>query len=152
MSRYTNLKSKGTKGLAWLSFGFAVIGGAFAAETFIGDAIETVLQWLPWEWVAVLLLVVAILGTVIDAFIDGIPNYFAVTAAILAPSIATAVDGKLGESVSSWANSAQGWVNEALTEWTGTQSAIGLSLACIVASLLMARRVMEKSSGSVLEA
>lgn len=147
-----SLRQKGVKTLAWLSFGLAFLGGAFGAETFVGDAIETVLEALPWAWLPVLLLIVAVVGTLIDSFIDGTPNWFAVGSALAAPSIATSVDGKFGDTISAWANSAQAWVNDLLTEWTGEQSAVGLTLACGVASLLMARRVIKKSSGSTAEA
>ncbi|WP_030487254.1 hypothetical protein [Micromonospora chokoriensis] len=147
-----SLRQKGVKTLAWLSFGIAFLGGAFGAETFVGDVIETVLEALPWSWLPILLLIVAVVGSLIDAFIDGTPNWFAVISAIVAPSIATAVDGKFGDTISSWADSSQVWVNEALTEWTGEQSAVGLTLACIVASLLMARRVIKKSSSATAEA
>ncbi|MET9301799.1 hypothetical protein ABZX66_20995 [Micromonospora aurantiaca] len=147
-----NIRQKGVKILAWLSFGIAFLGGAFGAETFVGDVIETVLEALPWKWLPVLLLIVAFVGSLIDAFIDGIPNWFAVISAIVGPSIATAVDGRFGDTISGWADSAQEWVNAALTEWTGEQSAVGLTLACIVASLLMARRVIKKSSSSTAEA
>ncbi|MDM4721173.1 hypothetical protein QTQ03_28045 [Micromonospora sp. WMMA1363] len=149
MAKHVNIRSirqKGVKTLAWLSFGLAFVGGAFGAETFVGDGIEWVLEALPWAWLPVLLLIVAVVGTLIDSFVDGVPNWFAVGSALLAPSIATAVDGKFGDTISAWADGAQGWVNGLLTEWTGEQSAVGLTLACAVASLLMARRVIRKSS------
>lgn len=146
-SKIRAAQSKGVFVLSWITFLIALVGGAFVAEIFVGDFIQTILEALPWAWLPPVLLIVLVLGTAVDLFLDLTPNQMAVTSALLAPAVATAVDGKLGDKVSEWSEAAQGWVNGALVEWTGETSAVGLAVACIVATFLMSRRVIRKSAG-----
>ncbi|MEO3930933.1 hypothetical protein ABGB07_44890 [Micromonosporaceae bacterium B7E4] len=141
-------RQKGTTALAWASFGVAIVGGTFAAGMWIGEVIRTLLDALPWPWVPALLLLIAVVGVGIDLFVDGAPNQVAIYGGILTPSIATAADGKLGNSISDWTADLVNWLNGSLVEWLGTGSAVGLALACIICSLLMARRVVRKSAGA----
>jgi hypothetical protein len=137
------IQDKGVRVLAWSSFGFAVAGGTFASGTFAGDAVRTVFDILPWEWVPVAGLVVAAGATAVDLFMDMIPNRPALYSAIAIPSLATAAPGKLGDTLAGGATSAMDWVNDGLAEWLGTQSAAGLSITCVAASLILARRVVK---------
>lgn len=140
-------RQKGVTGLAWASMIIATVGGTFAAGMWIGDVIRTILDASPWSWVPDVLLLVAVVGIGIDMLLDGVPNQVAIAGGILTPSIASAAFGKLGAIVTEWTRSLVGWLDAALVEWLGTQSSVGLALACIVCALLMARRVVRKSAG-----
>lgn len=141
-------RRKGMTALAWASFGVAIVGGNLAAGMWLGTGIETVLEALPWEWLPSLLLLVGVVAVAIDLFIDGTPNQVAIAAAILIPSVATAAKGKLGDKIGEWTGALTDWISNSLVEWVGTNSAVGLAIACIVCSILMARRVIKKSGKS----
>lgn len=151
------VRERGTTVLAWLSFLIAFTGGAYASAMFLGSIVRTLIGWVPNSigpvtdigvWLPGLLLLAAVIGTGIDIFLDGVPNQFAVYSAIAAPTLASAVGGKLGDNVTKWAHTMQGHVGSGVVEWTGTASTVGLAILCIAASLLMAKRVIKKSAGS----
>ncbi|MEU6204609.1 hypothetical protein ABZ814_13590 [Micromonospora musae] len=146
------LQQKGVRTLAWLSLGIATIGGTAAAGTFIGDWTDAVFGWIPWEWLAPLVLAILFITTAIDLLIDLTPNKAAIYSVIAMPSVASAAPGKFGDTLGGWFDGLMGWVNATLVQWLGTDSAVGLAIACIVAAVLMARRVIKKSSGSTAEA
>lgn len=141
-------KDKGMKGLAWASFIIAIVGGALIAEMFIGNWIEFLLELSPWDWVAPILLLAAVITVVIDLAIDWVPNYAALIAAMVMPTVATSADGKLGDQIEAGAEAVLGWINSTMIEWLGTTSTTGLALACIIGSLLMARRVISKQAAA----
>lgn len=146
------LQQKGVRTLAWLSLGIATIGGTAAAGTFIGDWTDAVFDWIPWEWLAPLVLAILFITTVIDLLIDLLPNKAAIYSVIAMPSVAASAPGKFGDTLGGWFDALMGWVNDTLVQWLGTDSAVGLAIACIVAAVLMARRVIKKSSGTTAEA
>lgn len=137
-------KEKGIKALAWISFTLAAVGGAAIAGTFLGGFVAGLLGFFP-DWVGIVVLAGAFVAMAIDLFVDGIPNQVALYTAIALPSVARAVPGKLGDTVTSLSRQLLANVNSALGEWLGTSSAIGLAIVSIVVSLLMARRVIAKS-------
>lgn len=141
------IQSKGVRTLAWFSLGIAAVGGTAAAGTFVGDWIAAVFDWLPWAWVPVLALIILVVTTAIDLLVDMTPNQAAIYSVIAIPSIAGAAPGKFGDTVGGWFDALMGWVNDGLVQWLGTDSAVGLAIACIVGALLMARRVIKKSAG-----
>lgn len=136
-------KEKGIKALAWISFVLAAVGGAATAGTFLGDWVSGLLGFFP-DWLGILVLTGAFVAMVIDLFVDGIPNQIALYTAIALPSVARSVPGKLGDTVTDLSRQLLDSVNNALGEWLGTSSAIGMALVSIVVSLLMARRVIAK--------
>lgn len=144
-------KVTGAQALAWSSFGFAVLGGTAASGTFVGDTVRTILDALPWGWVPVAGLVGLVGMTAVDLFMDAIPNRPALYSAIVIPSVATAAPGRLGDVLTNGANSAMDWVDGALAEWLGTQSSAGITVTCVAASLILARRVVKsgKTKNSV---
>ncbi|MFE9955818.1 hypothetical protein [Micromonospora sp. NPDC005299] len=141
------IQQKGVKTLAWFSLGIAAVGGTAAAGTFLGDWIEKAADKLPWHWVPVLVLLILAVTTAIDLLVDMTPNNAAVYSVIAMPSVAGAAPGKLGDTIGGWFDGLMGWVNDGLVQWLGTDSAVGLAIACIVGALLMARRVIKKSAG-----
>lgn len=141
------IQQKGVKTLAWLSLGIAAVGGTAAAGTFVGDWIDNLFGLLPWHWVPVLVLLGLALTTAIDLLIDGTPNQAAIYSVIFLPSVAAAAPGELGNTIGGWFDALMGWVNDGLVQWLGTDSAVGLSIACIGGAVLMARRVIRKSAG-----
>lgn len=145
------VRDRGIQGLAWSSFGFAVVGGTAGAGTFVGDTIRTVLDVLPWQWVPVAGMIGLAGATAVDLFMDGTPNRPALYSVIALPSVATAAPGRLGDTLTGGANTAMDWVDESLTAWLGTQSSAGIAITCVVASLILARRVVKspgKTSGA----
>lgn len=137
-------KERGIKALAWISFVLAASGGAAVAGTFLGDWISGLLGFFP-DWLGILVLVGGFVAMAIDLFVDGIPNQIALYTAMTLPSIARAVPGKLGATVTDLSHQLLASVNNALGEWLGTSSAIGMAMVCVTVSLLMARRVIAKS-------
>lgn len=137
------IQDKGIKVLAWSSFGFAVVGGAAASGTFLGDAVRTTLDVLPWQWVPAAGLIVAAGATAVDLFMDLIPNRPALYSAIVIPSVATATPGRLGDSLTDGATGAMDWVDASLAEWVGTHSSAGIAVTCVAASLILARRTVK---------
>lgn len=138
------VKQKGVKVLAWVSFGVAVVGGTLATQTFLGRAVQTILGALPWNWMPPVLLAVAFVAAAIDIFIDGEPNQAAIWAALLLPTVAASVPGRLGSWVSTWCGRLLGAIDGWLHAWI-TDSSTGLALACIGIALVMARRVVRKN-------
>jgi hypothetical protein len=136
-------KEKGIKVLAWISFGAAVVGGAAIASTFVGDLIVSVVGFFP-GWVAIAALLAGAVAMAVDLFVDSEPNRVALYTAMALPSVARAVPGALSNTVTNLSNQALSHVNAALGVWLGTSSAIGVALACVVVSLLVARRVIAK--------
>lgn len=134
---------KGILALAWISFVLAVGGGAAAAATFIGGMVAGFIGFFP-GWVASLVLFVGFVAMVIDLLIDGIPNKLAIGMAIALPSVARAVPGKLGQTVTGLSNQLLNAINQLLGEWLGTTSALAVAASAIIAALLVARRVIVK--------
>ncbi len=136
-------KEKGIKALAWISYGLAVIGGAALAATFVGGMVANVVGFFP-AWVAIVLFAAGFAAMAVDLFVDGIPNQVALYTAIALPSLARSVPGKLSGTVTDMSRQALAQVNDGLGAWLGTSSALGVALASVVVSLLMARRVVAK--------
>jgi hypothetical protein len=141
------VQQKGIKGLAWCSFVIAVVGGTLGAETFLGRIVQGFLQLWPWKWIPPVLLAGAIVALAVDIFIDLLPNSAAIWSALLLPSIAASVSGKLGDKVSEGCRWLLDQIDGWLQEWI-TDSSTGLAIACIAAALIMARRVMKKSKAA----
>jgi hypothetical protein len=136
-------KEKGIKILAWISFGLAVIGGAALSATFVGGIVANVMGILP-GWVSIVLFAAGFVAMAVDLFVDGIPNQVALYTAIVLPSLARSVPGRLSGTVTDLSRQALAQTNDALGVWLGTSSALGLAAAAVVVSLLMARRVVQK--------
>lgn len=140
------IRGRGVTILAWVSMGFAVGGGTALASTFAGGAIARVVGIFP-DWVAATMFGLGVLGLLLDLANDGIPNQLAIWMGILLPSIARAVPGRLGVTVTDVSREILGYVNQFVAEWVGTSSAIGVAATAVGISLLVARRVVRKSAG-----
>lgn len=139
------LRSRGITALAWASLAIAVAGGALAAGTWIGEAIGTLVGLFPWPWFPPVLVLAGTVAVAIDLLIDLVPNQVAIGCALLIPSVAAAAPGKLGASITDMARSLLGVIDDSLVDWVGTDSSVGLTLACVVGAILMSRRVVKKS-------
>lgn len=137
------IRAKSVKVLAWVSLAFALIGGTFAAGTPVGDFVRTILGWIPWWWVPAVILLGLAAWTLVDLLLDGEPNHPAVWTAIISPSVATAAAGRLGSSITGALRELLRQVDGPMSEWVGTGSSIGLTAACIVVALVLARRVVQ---------
>jgi hypothetical protein len=138
-------KEKGIKALAWISYGLAVISGAALVTTFLGGWITGFVGLFP-GWVAAIATAALVVGMGIDLFIDGIPNQVALYSAMLIPSLARAVPGKLGDTVGNLSAQLRDSVNGSLSTWLGVSSSLGVAIGCAVIALLMARRVIQKGA------
>jgi hypothetical protein len=141
------VQQKGIKGLAWASFVIAVVGGTLAPQMFLGKLIQGFLGLWPWPWIPPVLLAATIVAVGIDIFIDLTPNQAAIWSALTMPTIAASVKGKLGDTVSGWCQALLDEIDGWLHTWI-TDSSTGLAIACIAASLIMARRVVKKSKAA----
>lgn len=137
-------REKGIKLLAWTSLGIAYIGGAAITGTWLGRAIANIVGVFP-GWVGIVVVIAAAIATAIDLFVDGTPNYPALYTVIVVPSIASSIPGRLGETIQDLSVATITQINADLESWLGTSSALGLGIACVVAALLMARRVITKT-------
>lgn len=136
-------REKGIQALAWISYGLAVAGGAAIAGTFLGGWISGLIGFLP-GWVATVAFVAGFIAMAVDLFVDGIPNRLAIWMGILLPSIARAVPGKLSDTVTHLSGALLSQINASLGVWLGVSSSLGMAAAAVVASLLVARRVVTK--------
>lgn len=141
------VQQKGLKALAWVSFGVAVAGGTLATETFIGKVVQFFLGLWPWKWIPPVLLAAGVVTLIVDIFIDLLPNQAAIWSALLLPSVAASVSGKLGDEVSHLCQLLLDQIDGWLHAWI-TDSSTGLAVACIAAALIMARRVVKKSKAA----
>lgn len=137
------VRGKGVTGLAWVSFGFAVIGGAALMSSGPGRLFAGFVGLFP-DWVASLALLAGVITLVIDLGMDGTPNRAAIWCAILMPSTALAVNGKLGANVRELADRITAVAVARLGEWIGQGSTWVVAAAGITAALLIARRVVRK--------
>lgn len=133
--------------LAWISQVLAFLGGAFAVATFLGDALDTALGWIPWEWVPAALLFGITLGVLLDLLWDALPERIALWGAFAAPSVAAAVPGKFGETVQGWGDDLKGALEDGFVDWFGDQPAIGLTVICLIGVVLGAKYALPKQSG-----
>lgn len=139
------INGRGVLILAWISFAFAVAGGAALAGTFVGGIVSGVVRFFP-GWVSVVAFGLGVVGLVIDLANDGIPNRLAIWMGILLPSFARAVPGKLSGVVTQFSHQLLGYINQSMGEWVGTTSTIGVAVAAVGISLLVARRVVNKGA------
>jgi hypothetical protein len=148
-----NVQEKGTTVLAWLSFFFAVLGGTAGAGMFLGTAVRFslgLLGELPWAWTSAIpavLLVGLAIAVFIDLLLDLEPNQTAVYSAIFIPSVASAAPGGFGDRITRWTNDLMGWAGGHLSAELGSGAPTVVAMGCIVAALVMARRVIKKSAG-----
>lgn len=111
---------KAKKGLAWLAFALAVVGGVTATASWVGAIVAGVVAVF-WWWVPLALMVVVGLLVIGDLIGDGIPNRRAIYGVILWPSLVLSVEGKLGRALQSWLTaindhldrSVGGWITDA---------------------------------------
>lgn len=139
--------------LGWMSFGLAIVGGTFAASTWIGDTVGFILGIVPWDYLPHALLAVGFVVTFLDLVGDMTPNQGAVSSAILAPIIAVIVNNgphpaKLADRVEGWSTALQGKVGGQLAAWIGDIGASGLGIICILIATVTAKRVLAKQSAA----
>lgn len=134
--------------MAWISFGSAVLAGALAPGMWIGTVVDAVLGISPWAWLPLVVLLAVVTLMVRDFLMDGEPNRMAVAGAILAPSMAVGATGELstrvGEASQTALSACYGW----LAAWSGTTSATGLTMACLVVAVLLAQRTVRKGKAA----
>jgi len=147
MISMVRVRQRGDMILAWISFGLAVVGGALAASTGVGEFVHTVLHGLPWHWLPGVGLAAAFVTIAIDLFRDGDPNQAAVAAAILLPSVAAATGGSLGRWVIHSSAALAHWTLPHMQAWVGTSSSVGLALGAIAIASVVSSRVVKRSRG-----
>jgi len=144
-------RQKGIKALAWISLLFAVLGGTAGAGMFLGQAVRGIFEvFTDTSWgksIPVVLLVGLSIGLAVDLIVDMTPNQMAIWSAILIPSIASAAPGGFGGRITDWTTTLMSWFGDSLSDELGSGAPSVVALSCIVASLVMARRVITKSAG-----
>lgn len=136
---------KGARPLAWVSFGAALVGGSALAATFVGSWISGIVGLFP-DWIASALFGVGLIAMGIDLAIDRVPNRLAIWMAILLPSIARAVNGKLGAAVRDVAGQVSSSANAQIGAWLGNSSVVAIAAFGIAIALLVAKRVVRKGA------
>lgn len=131
--------------LAWVSFLFALTGGALLPGTPVGEDIADFIQSVTWTWLPTAVFCVAIAGTVIDIGRDLIPDRIAVYSAALAPTFAGAIDGKLAGHVEALGRWAAGGIGDPLKEWTGLVEPAHVAIVALALAWAVARRVVKDS-------
>ncbi|MFI6228652.1 hypothetical protein ACIBCR_15225 [Micromonospora echinospora] len=144
------IRPKGIKALAWTSFAAALVGGPLVAGMFVGDAIDTVLEAIPWGWIPPAVLFLLAVMFIRDLVIDWEPNRQAIWSLLLAPSVARATPGKLGDRIDEWTGAALDLVASPLRDWLGTGSPIALAVAVGGAALLLAQRSIKAGGQSAM--
>lgn len=137
------LRGRGTLILAWISWVVAVAGGAAIAVTFIGGLVAGAIGILP-SWIAIVAFTLGVVGMILDLVVDGVPNRLAIWMAILLPSVARSVPGKLGASVTHASGQIFSSMNHSLGAWVGTTSTLAVAASLVGIALLVARRVVAK--------
>ncbi|TBL44226.1 hypothetical protein EYA84_01940 [Verrucosispora sp. SN26_14.1] len=140
MRFFATARSKGVKVLAWTSMGTALVGGPLVAGMFLGDAIDTVLEAIPWGWIPPVVLGVLVVLLLRDMLLDWEPNRMAIWSLLLIPSVARATPGRLGDRIDEWTGAALELVAEPLRVWLGTSSPIALALFVGATAILLAQR------------
>lgn len=107
---------KAKKGLAWLAFGLAIIGGVTATASWVGTIVSGVVGVF-WWWVPLALMVVVGLLVVGDVLGDGIPNRRAIYGVILWPSLMLSVEGKLGRTLRGWITAVNNSLDRSVGGW-----------------------------------
>jgi hypothetical protein len=90
---------------------------------------------------------------VLDIALDMTPNRLAVWITMVIPSIAAGMGGgakhaKVAAWISDISHTILGWVNEAMGEWIGTTSVVGVALGAGLAAWIIARRTMPAKGGA----
>ncbi len=135
--------------LGWLSFVIAFVGGAYAAESWIGDIIAWIAGLLPWWWVPNALLGVGFVFVARDLLQDLTPNQACLTFAIVAPSVATASSNStLASRITDWSNAMQAGVGGQLGSFFGNLGASGMAILAILLALLIGKSVLAKQSAA----
>jgi hypothetical protein len=149
--KVAKVRETGVKGMAWLSFALAVIGGAALTATFLSDWTVALFQALPDGWThtaALVALGVGVAMLVRDLWMDSTPNHPALYVAIALPTVARAVSGKLSAKVTELSHDVMDKVvGGGLGEWAGTTAALGIAAFTIAVSIVLAQRVVNPSHG-----
>ena len=109
-------KKLGAKGLAWLAFGCAFVGGVTATASWLGATVAAVVGAF-WWWVPLVLIVVVGMLVMFDLVIDGIPNRTAIYGVMAWPSLVLSVEGKLGRNLRGWIGEINSSLDRTIAAW-----------------------------------
>lgn len=133
--------AKGRKILAWISYGFAIVGGA----ALVATGLITFFTGLVPGWVSAILFAGLFCAMAVDIIIDGEPNRLALISAMVLPSLAATVNGQLSTVVGQFARQVLTSVNAGLGSWLGVSgSGWAVAVMCIALAMIIARRVVAK--------
>ncbi|WFE45287.1 hypothetical protein [Verrucosispora sp. WMMD1129] len=141
------VQPKGVKALAWVSFGAAIIAGPLVAGMFVGDVIDTILEAIPGDWLPPVMLFLLAVLFIRDLVVDWEPNRLAIWSLLLAPSVARATNGDLGDWVEEATGTALNAVATPLQDALGTGAPIAMALAVGGAAILLAQRSIKSKVG-----
>lgn len=135
------------KGLAWLSWVAALIGGWALIGTFAGSWISGIIGFFP-DWVAPVALVLGGIWMALDGILDAEPNRPAVWLAILLPSVGQGVNGSWGRQFHQWGADMNASMTAHMGEALGTGSLVATAAIFVGAALILARRVVKKNKAA----
>lgn len=142
--------------MAWVSFGFAIVGGAALLGTFIGSlfgwfgSLSISIYDVPVITAALVIGIVVLgLAGLRDIVQDGVPNRTAVWAAILVPCLARGAGGSFATKT---ATASQQVVTEASVHTAGLFNgppAYLLAIIGVLGALVLAKRSVKPGTGAI---
>jgi hypothetical protein len=138
-----NVKDKVNKSAAWTAQVLAIAAGSALLGTFVGQWMASLFGMLP-QSIKVPLLVGAFLWALGDWLKDGVPNKQALYIAVVMPSLAAGLNGRLAANVLTWSKLTLGKVDAMLGEWVGTSSVLTVAAVLAVASFVIARHTVQE--------
>lgn len=123
------------KALPWISYGAGMVGGSALMMTWAGGILGTLVGLVPA--LANILVILGLVAMGIDIAVDQTPNRLAMWVAILVPSLALGMGGKVGQHVNDFATSIANEMSQRTSDWFGTGAmwvlaSLGISIALLV--------------------
>jgi hypothetical protein len=138
------------KSLAWASWALSHVGGWALVATFLGHWIAAIVGVLP-DAVAPTVFLIGAFWMLLDVLLDGEPNRPAVWLAILLPSVAEAVHGRLGTAIHDWGSDLNRQASATLGDFIGAGSLTTVAIVAISLALILARRVVKKKTKTAVK-
>lgn len=147
MAKKGGTKAKIRISMAWTSFIFAIAGGAATAMTIVGTFARWCFSAGP-TWLPVVPLILGLGIVFADILKDGEPNRWAVSMAIVLPSVALCVSAKVGEKASGFSRTVLDHINDFLTDFTGSIPLNAVAIILVGLAMIFSRRFVAKGGTS----
>jgi hypothetical protein len=146
------IHAKSIKALAWASFVFAFGVSAMLPATFVGDFTRSIFKMLPnyrgadlGAIVAVIILIVGLIASIVDVWLDLEPNQVAVYYVLFMGCVASTLTGGIADWFTNLSRTVLDAVDQAI--FSAMPNGVGSGLLAVVAAIgivLMTQRVVAK--------